>query len=716
MEETKKRILDFFGKYPSQSFKSKELARRLSLTDEKPYRILREALRELHTNQRIRREKGKRFGFKAPDELHRSGILYTTRQGHGFVDLDSEETVFIAPKNLGTALDGDRVQIILFARPARKHSAEGIEIEGEVVKVIERSQREIIGTLKRTRNFYFVEPDDSSVRRDIYVPKAFLSGATDGDKVVTVIDEWDDPQLNPEGKVTQVIGRSGELSAELRSIARRFNITMDFPSDAVRDAEAFPDALSRSEYQRRRDIRKLPIVTIDPDDAKDFDDALSLETDKDGNFVLGVHIADVSFYVKENSALDREAYKRGTSVYLVNGVIPMLPERLSNDLCSLRPNVDRPAYSIFMTVTPRGVLKDYAIEETVIRSSRRFTYEEVQSIIEAGKGDQADLLLNLHKLSQTLLRKRLREGSIDFETPEVKFKLDETDKPVEIVKKLRLDAHRLVEECMLLANRTVARHISGGAARGDRKRADDAQPFIYRIHAAPERDRLRELAAFVSGFGYTLNIDGKGISKSLQTLLKVVHGTAEENIINQVTLRSMMKAVYSEKNAGHFGLGFPHYTHFTSPIRRYPDLIVHRLLKEYAAGMPNERKQQLRERMPMIGEHTSAMEQKAVTAERESVKVMQVEYMKRHVGDEFDGIISGVINSGIFVELTESLVEGMAHVKNMQDDYYTYDSRNYTMVGRRTGRKLRLGDRVRVKVLSVNAERTEIDFLLSDNE
>jgi len=709
MDEIKRRIEDFLRKYPAQIFKSRQLARRLQITEEKAYRKLREALHELAEDDRILRVKGKRYGYKPGEDQYEQGTLYVTRQGYGLVMLDSDEEVFIAPKNLGTALDGDRVSIVLFARPARKHQREGIELEGEVTKIIERSKREIVGVLKKTKNFYVVEPDSRRVPRDIYIPKAQLNGAENNDKVIVVIEEWNDPLLNPEGFVKEVLGQAGDLSVELKAIAVQFDIPIKFPGIVIDEAETFPESLPEKEYKRRLDIRDKTVITIDPEDAKDFDDALSLEYDKDGNYLLGVHIADVSYYVKEGSDLDREAYKRGTSVYLVDGVIPMLPERLSNNLCSLRPDEDRPAYSVFMTISKRGVVKDYSIRETVIRSACRFTYEEVQQVIEAGEGEYADLILGLNKLIQTLLRKRLREGSIDFGSAEVKFKLDREKKPVEIIKKDRLDAHRLVEECMLVANRTVARHISTGKQKSLR-------PFLYRVHAAPARDKLKELAVFVSKFGYTFNLDGAGLSKSIQKLINDVRGSAEENIINEVALRSMMKAVYSEKNEGHFGLSFQHYSHFTSPIRRYPDLLIHRLLKEYENDMPHSRREKLAGYMKSIAGHTSAMEQRAVETERASVKVMQVEYMQRHIGDEFEGIISGVINYGIFVELQDTLVEGMIHVKNMEDDYYEYDQKNYTLIGRRKGRRLRLGDPVSVKVLSVDPERREIDFVLSENK
>ncbi len=708
MKEIKRRILDFFVKHSSQTFKSRHLARRLQMTEEKAYQKLRKALHELASDDQIIREKGKRYGYKPDDDQHKQGTLYMVRGGYGLAILETGEEVFIAPKNLGTALDGDRVQVVLFARPARKHQREGIELEGEITGVLERSRREIVGVLKKTKNFYFVEPDSRRIPRDIYIPKKQLRGASDNDKVIAVIEEWNDPLLNPEGYITDVLGKAGDLRVELRSIAMQFNIPIEFPEEVITAAESFHDSLPQEEYDRRLDIRDKTVVTIDPEDAKDFDDGLSLEYDNDGNYVLGVHIADVSHYVKEGSHLDIEAFNRATSVYLVDGVIPMLPERLSNNLCSLRPDEDRPAYSVFMTISKRGVVKDYSIRETVIRSARRYTYEDVQQIIEDEDGENVDLILGLNKLMHILLRKRLREGSIDFGSVEVKFQLDEDKKPVEVIKKDRLEAHRLVEECMLIANRTVARHI---ASDKDKK----LKPFLYRIHTAPTREKLKELAVFVSKFGHTFNIDGAGLSKAYQKLISDVRGSAEENVINEVALRSMMKAVYSEKNEGHFGLSFQHYTHFTSPIRRYPDLLIHRLLKEYEADMPHERRQKLMDKMKSFGEHTSAMEQRAVEAERASVKIMQVEYMKRHIGDEFEGIISGVINYGIFVELTDTLVEGMVHVRNMDDDYYEYDQKNYTMIGRRKGRRLRLGDKVNVKVLSVDPDRREIDFVLTNN-
>jgi len=637
------------------------------------------------------------------------GRLTVTRSGAGYVRLEgSEVEIRIPPRFMRTALHGDIVEVIPYARSisrGRKTSQE--PPEGEITAILERTMTTVTGRLEQSGKFWFVVPDDERLRRDVYVSREDARQAHPGDKVVVRLHAWNDEHLNPEGTIEEVLGPAGDARAEVLSVARSYGLEAAFPREVEREAEVCRETPSAEDLEGRTDLRDLLCVTIDPEDAKDFDDAVSIEPLPGGGSRVGVHIADVSHYVREGSALDQEARRRGTSVYLVDQVIPMLPERLSNHLCSLRPGVDRLTYSVLMDVTAEGTVKGYHVVPAVIRSARRFSYQEVQKILDAGRGEFHDQLLSpLHRLSQVLLRQREKNGSLDFDTPEVKIEFDSAGLPSRIVQKERLDAHRLVEECMLLANRTVAAHI------GRPRRAEDVKPFLYRVHDLPDPQKVSELATFVKRCGFSLDASNGVSARALQKLLKAIRGTEFENIISEVALRSMAKAVYSEKNIGHFGLAFSHYTHFTSPIRRYPDLIVHRLLREYARGTDGPRLAWWSDELPEIGRTSSERERNAAEAERASVRVMQVEYMKRHLGDECTGIISGVTNFGFFVKIDGILAEGLVSVRDLADDYYLFDERQYALRGRSGRKTYRLGDRVRVQVVTVKPEEHEIDLMV----
>ena len=722
IETVSKKILAFLARYPNQLFKKSELERRLSLKTEEEREALRAALHRLQEADQINRVKNGRFGHRAVAQLV-TGKLAMTKEGLGFVTVEgTDEQVFIPPRFRGMAVHGDTVEVSLFAQPTRQQE-EGDKPEGEITRVIERGRTDLVGTLEKSKNFFVVIPDDRRIARDVMVAQGALNNAKPGEKVIVQIETWGVGHLSPEGRVVEVLGRAGEVSAEIKSVVSEFKLPLHFPREVSEEAERLPDVIPHDEIARRLDFRQQFCITIDPEDAKDFDDAVSLERLPDGNLRLGVHIADVSYYVKEGTVLDREALKRSTSVYFPNMVIPMLPERLSNIICSLRPDEDRLAYSVFMTLTPKGVVTEHEIRETVIRSKRRFTYEEVEHILSGGEDPSvpAPILERLHamqELASNLTKKRMKEGSIDFDSAEAKFRFGDEGEPTEIIKKIRLKSHRLVEEFMLLANQVVAKH--GGQA----KKEEQQRPFLYRIHDSPDPDRVRELAVFVAQFGYKLSLEGGVRSKQLQHLLEQIKGTEVENVINEVALRSMAKAIYSDQNIGHYGLAFDHYSHFTSPIRRYPDLVVHRLLKEYARGIPTsassvellKRREEIHSRLPAIAKQSSAMERVAMEAERAAVKVMQVEYMKRHLGDEFEGLISGVMRFGVFIEINDLLVEGMIHVRDLEDDYYLYDEKSYALIGQRKGKRYRLGDTVKVKVIRVNAEEREIDFAMVTGE
>ncbi len=701
------KIISFLREHPNQSYKPKELSKQLRL-DEDTADELSAVLHSMVTEGLIGK-KGKKFFIK---ENQLAGTLSVNKNGEGFVTVEGyEEDFFVAPSRLKTAMNKDKVLIVPFKRKQL-----GKRKEAEVVKVLERARTRFVGTFEKSDDFAFVVPDDLKIRRDIYIPKEKMGSAKNGQKVVVDLEVWDDEYLNPQGAVAEVLGFPSEKGVDVLSVAKQHDLHFDFPMVVEKECAKIPDAIPDKEIKRRLDFRRGLCFTIDPFDAKDFDDAVSIEPLDNGNFLLGVHIADVSYYVKESTELDREAFKRGTSTYLVDRVIPMLPEKLSNELCSLRPGEDKVTFSAFMEINASGVIEDYDVVETVIHSHHRFTYEEVQNIISGKRPDELDPLiiekvLLMHKVSKILTKRRMEEGSIDFDTPESKFRLDEDGRPLECFRKDRLDSHRLVEEFMLLANKTVAKHIGGN----HRTNGKVIFPFLYRVHDKPVQEKLDIFVNLLKVFGHQLHFSkGQVTPKQIQKVIEKVKGKKEDRLIEKVAIRSMAKAEYSDKNIGHFGLAFDFYSHFTSPIRRYPDLIVHRMLKEYDSGMSQKRADWWNDKLPGIAKHCSDREKIATEAERESVKIKQVEFMLQHIGNEYKGIISGVMGFGIFVEIEEFLIEGLIHIRDLKDDYYTYDEKNYRLIGDRKKRVFQLGDPLRVKVVSVNREKNEVDFMLME--
>lgn len=687
--------------------KSNEISKAIGIKATDPlYELVRQAIEAMEEEGLIFKTSRRRYGRKVP-VVAIEGRL-ETRRGEWLVIPDDDPThpYEIAKHNLWTAFHGDRVRakLIVVPRPDERP-------QGEVTRVLERAVQSVVGTIQHGRQFY-LDPDDRRIHRTITIGRKGLNGASAGDKVVVKLEEWTDPYMDPEGRVVEILGRAGEMNVEIASIAAMHRLPHIFPREVVEEAAAIPVEFSDEDLHDRRDLRDTAILTIDPFDARDFDDAVSIEEHENGEVTLGIHIADVAHYVREGSELDIEAYRRGTSVYLVTGVIPMLPERLSNELCSLRPNEDKLAFSVFVRLSPRGTIRSYEITKSIINSKRRFTYEEALEVLETGQGDYAKELLAINRMALVLRANRRKKGSVDFDKAEVRFKLDENGHPVEVMQKRATESTRLIEDCMLLANRVVAEHI--GKERGARRGAGQA-PFIYRIHDQPPKEKLLELAKFVKNFGYSIAVDNVG-PKDIQRLIEAAKGSNEEGLITEMTLRSMAKAVYSELNVGHFGLAFPYYTHFTSPIRRYPDLIVHRMLAEYATGMSQGRRNEYARKLGGMADHCSERERAAVEAERDSIKIAGVEFLRNHVGEVFEATISGVMPFGIFAELKRFGIEGLVHLRSIHDDYYVYDERTKSLKGRQSGKVYRLGDAIHVRVIRVDNIETEIDMELIEEK
>ncbi len=696
----KKEVKSFFVKNPTTKIKPRDLAKKLNAREPHNYAKLKDVLFKL-TKENFLNRQGKRYYLNRTDSETKKthiGVVQILDDGNfGFVVLkdSSIDDVFIAERNLETALNGDTVEIEIFEKQRGKNK------EGKIVNILERKHREVIGKLEKSGASNFVIPDEPDFHRDIFINKNNLKGAKNGDKVVVSNIEWKKNAANPEGKVIEKLGKAGTYEAEILSIAKEFDLRYKFPPKVLNQAKKIDVKIDDEEFKNRLDLRDQTIFTIDPDDAKDFDDAVSIEELSNGNFSIGIHIADVSHYLPDESPIFKEAKKRGTSVYLVGNVVPMLPEKLSNKVCSLVPNEDRLTFSVIAEMTPRAKIENYKIQKSVINSKRRFTYNEVQEILDSGKGDFHDELTKLDDVAKKLRKKRTIQGSINFHTPEVKFTLDKDGKPIDIKVKEIKDSHKLIEEFMLLANQIVAKHVN--------KKRKNAPPFIYRVHDLPDEEKLNEFASFVQSLGFSFDPRAANNSQEFQKLLDEVEGTQDDALVNEVAIRSMAKAIYSTDNIGHFGLGFKYYTHFTSPIRRFPDLIVHKLLYHYLNG---EKTQYNQAKLENISEDCSVQERNAINAERLSVKLKQIEYMNDKVGQEFKGVISGITNFGIFVELRENLSEGLIRLRDIKDDYYIFDEKQYAIIGQDTGKKYRLGDEIDVKLIRVDEVKREIDFAL----
>lgn len=703
-------ILTLLQEHAPQTLRLNEISHYFSIpshTDE--YQDLRLELDQLVQEGAIYRSSRRRYGLHETMETTFEGLLSV----HGFtgvVTTNSSQfpTITVKRHHLGTALHGDHVRVKLLAL---KH---GAKPNGEILAVLQRSQTSMVGRIEFNGDFFFLIPDDNRIHVDILIHPSRLGGAKDGDKVAANFLRWTDPHKSPEGTVVEILGEAGVPKVEYASILKEFRLSKEFPEAVEHEANSVAVSPAKTEIARRVDMRGEVVITIDPVDARDFDDALSLQILDNGNYRVGVHIADVSHYVQEDSNLDKEALERATSVYLVDGVVPMLPERLSNDVCSLVPHQDRLAYSVFMEFSKRGVLKDYSIRETIINSTRRFTYEEAQNIIDTGEGDHSELLLLLHRFATVLRKRRFTKGGIDFDTMEIKFLLDENKVPVEAVLKKRSDATSLVEEYMLAANQTVATHIKS-ISPGKGRNKKSLLPFIYRIHDEPDDEKFGNAMELMRAFGIPVPEDLT--SKDINDLLQQVQERPEKHVVNQVLLRSMAKAVYSSYNIGHYGLGFQNYAHFTSPIRRYPDLIIHRLLKEFAQGIPSsQRIGYLAEHLNVVSDHSSARERFAVEAERASIKLTQVAIVKEKIGETFNGMVTGVTNFGLFVMIDDLYAEGLVRMREMDDDFYFFDERRYALVGRKTRKVFRIGTRLHVKIVKANVEKREIDFAYAGPE
>ena len=691
-------LMDFFHTRQEEVISLKYLFAELHLTTHPLKMLCMDILADMLTDDYITEVDKNKY------KLNNHGIEMTgtfQRKSNGknsFIPEGGGDPIFVAERNSAHAMNNDKVKIAFFAK-RKNHDA-----EGEVIEILERANDTFVGTLQVEKSYAFLVTENRTLANDIFIPRDKLKGGKTGDKAVVKVIEWPDKAKNPIGQVLDILGKAGDNTTEMHAILAEFGLPYVYPQAVEKAADKIPADISEEEIAKREDFRKVTTFTIDPKDAKDFDDALSIRKLKDNLWEVGVHIADVTHYVKEGGIIDKEAEKRATSVYLVDRTIPMLPERLCNFLCSLRPNEEKLAFSVIFDITEKGEVKSSRIVHTIIYSDRRFTYEEAQQIIETREGDFKEEVLMMDTIAKALREKRFAAGAINFDRYEVKFEIDEKGKPVSVYFKESKDANKLVEEFMLLANRTVAEKI-GRVPKGKK-----AKVLPYRIHDLPDPEKLDNLSQFIARFGYKLRTSGTktDISKSINHLLDDIQGKKEENLIETVSIRAMQKARYSTHNIGHYGLAFDYYTHFTSPIRRFPDMMVHRLVSKYLDGGRSVSESKYED----LCDHSSNMEQIAANAERASIKYKQVEFMSERVGQTYDGVISGVTEWGLYVELNENKCEGMIPMRDLDDDYYEFDEKNYCLRGRRKNKTFSLGDAITIKVARANLDKKQLDFAL----